>query len=154
MLCPAYQDHLLVFATPLGRPIDPSNLRRAWRGIVKGAGSGHVRFHDLRHTHATLLLRQGAHPNVVSERLGHASITIRLDIYSHVLPGIQAAAVAGLDELLSAAAIDAVCSGFATAEGAGQKRPPEGPSLNLNRGWAMRDSNPRPSRCKRDALAD
>jgi integrase len=51
-----------------------------------------IRFHDLRHTHATLLLKQGVHPKVVQERLGHSSITVTLDLYSHVLPNIQKAA--------------------------------------------------------------
>jgi integrase len=98
---PAYQDHGLVFATPLGTPIDPSNLRRAWARIVKAAGLDHLRFHDLRHAHATLMLQQGTHPKVVSERLGHSGIGITLDIYSHVLPGIQAQAAAQLDGLVN-----------------------------------------------------
>jgi integrase len=100
-LGPAYQDHGLVFATPLGMPIDPSNLRRAWGRIVKAAGLGHLRFHDLRHAHATLMLQQGVHPKVVSERLGHSGVGITLDIYSHVLPGLQAAAAAQLDSLVN-----------------------------------------------------
>jgi integrase len=96
----AYEDQDLVFATAIGRPIDPSNLRRAWRGIVKRAAIGHLRFHDLRHTHASMMLKQGVHLKVVSERLGHASIAITADTYSHVLPGLQAAAAAQFDGLL------------------------------------------------------
>lgn len=96
----AYQDSDLAFATPLGTPTDPDNLKRAWRRIVKVAGVGHVRFHDLRHAHATLLLQQGVHPKVVSERLGHVGVGITMDIYSHVLPGLQAEAVAKLDRLV------------------------------------------------------
>ena len=57
-----------------------------------------IRLHDLRHTHATLMLKQGVHPKVVSERLGHSSVAITLDTYSHVLPGIQAAAARRFDE--------------------------------------------------------
>ncbi len=57
-----------------------------------------MRLHDLRHTHATLMLSQGVHPKVVSERLGHSSVAITLDTYSHVLPGIQAAAARHFDE--------------------------------------------------------
>jgi len=98
------QDDGLVFTTPLGTPIDPSNLRRTWLGILKGAGLGHLRFHDLRHAHATLMLRQGIHPKIVSERLGHSGVGITLDTYSHVLPGLQAEAAAQLDRLFSAAA--------------------------------------------------
>jgi integrase len=100
-LGPAYQDSGLVFATVLGTPIDPSNLRRAWLGIVRTAGLDHMRFHDLRHAHATLLLQQGVHPKVVSERLGHSGVGITLDTYSHVLPDLQAQAAAQLDALLT-----------------------------------------------------
>jgi integrase len=56
--------------------------------------------HDLRHAHASLLLKQGTHPKIVSERLGHSGVGITLDIYSHVLPGLEAEAVGRLDELL------------------------------------------------------
>ena len=56
-----------------------------------------VRFHDLRHTHATQLLKQGVHPKIVSERLGHSNIAITLDTYSHVLPGMQEEAIAIFD---------------------------------------------------------
>ena len=59
-----------------------------------------VRLHDLRHTHASLLLKQGVHPKVVQERLGHSSISITLDTYSHVAPGLQEAAAAGFDAIL------------------------------------------------------
>ena len=97
---PAYQDVGLVFATGIGTPIEPGNLLRAWAKIVKTAGVGKVRIHDLRHAHASLMLRQGVHPKIVSERLGHASIAITLDTYSHVVPGLQAAAAAQLDALL------------------------------------------------------
>ena len=62
-----------------------------------------MRFHDLRHAHATLMLLQGVHPKVVSERLGHASVGITLDTYSHVLPTMQTEAVRAFDELFPAA---------------------------------------------------
>jgi integrase len=61
------------------------------------------RFHDLRHTHATQLLRQGVHPKIVSERLGHSNIGITLDTYSHVLPGMQEDAAKLLNAAISAA---------------------------------------------------
>jgi integrase len=61
-----------------------------------------LRIHDLRHAHASLMLAQGTHPKVVSERLGHATVGITLDIYSHVLPGLQREAAERLDELLVA----------------------------------------------------
>jgi integrase len=97
----AYADHGLVFQTAVGTPVHPANLRRSWRRIVKRAGIGHLRFHDLRHCHASLLLKQGTHLKVVSERLGHASIAITADLYSHVAPGLQAEAAARFDELLN-----------------------------------------------------
>ena len=97
----AYNDQNLVFTTPLGTPIDPSNLRRAWELVVEQAGIGHVRFHDLRHAHATLLLREGVHPKVVSERLGHSGVGITLDTYSHVLPNLQADAAERLERVLA-----------------------------------------------------
>jgi integrase len=97
------QDDGLVFTTPLGTPINPSNLRRTWLRIVNRAGLNHLRFHDLRHAHASLMLQQGIHPKVVSERLGHSGVGITLDIYSHVLPGLQAEAAAQLDRLFGTA---------------------------------------------------
>lgn len=97
---PAYQDRDLVFANALGTPVEPGNLARTWRRVLAAAGVGHVRWHDLRHAHATLMLSAGVHPKIVSERLGHASIGITLDTYSHVLPGMQATAAAQLDALL------------------------------------------------------
>ncbi len=102
LLGPNYQDNGLVFVTSLGTPIEPSNLRRAWLKILAKSGLSHLRFHDLRHAHATLMLRQGVHPKVVSERLGHASVNITLDTYSHVLPNLQAQAAEQLDALFTA----------------------------------------------------
>ena len=62
-----------------------------------------LRFHDLRHTHATQLLKQGVHPKIVSERLGHTKIAITLDLYSHVMPGMQEDAALQLDAVLQGA---------------------------------------------------
>ena len=98
---PAYKDQGLVFATALGTPIFHSNLRRAFQRLLISADIGRLRFHDLRHTHASLLLARGVHPKIVSERLGHASISITLDTYSHVLPGLQEDAVRDLDAWLA-----------------------------------------------------
>lgn len=97
----AYKDLGLVFTTALGTPIGANNLRRAFRRIVARAEVGPLRFHDLRHAHATLLLARGVHPKVVSERLGHASIAITLDTYSHVLPSLQEEATRDLDAWLA-----------------------------------------------------
>ncbi len=96
----AWTDLDLVFTTPLGTAIEPGTLARAWSRVLAVAGVGHVRWHDLRHAHATLMLQAGIHPKIVSERLGHASVAITLDTYSHVLPGLQASAAAALDALL------------------------------------------------------
>ncbi|NVM23772.1 MAG: tyrosine-type recombinase/integrase [Desulfobacterales bacterium] len=66
--------------------------------IARKAGLQGVRFHDVRHTHATLMLQQGIHPKIVQERLGHATIAVTLDTYSHVLPGMQEAAALRFEE--------------------------------------------------------
>jgi len=60
-----------------------------------------VRFHDLRHSHASQLLKQGIHPKIVQERLGHSSISVTLDTYSHVAPGLQRAAAERFDEMMN-----------------------------------------------------
>ncbi len=78
----------------------PQSVSGAFEGRVKRAGVPKIRFHDLRHTHASLLLATGTHPKVVQERLGHASITITLDIYSHVTPSMQEDAAAKLGALV------------------------------------------------------
>ena len=98
---PAYQEHALVFTSAVGEPTHPSNLRDAWKDIVFRAGVEGLRFHDLRHAHASLLLKQGVHPKIVSERLGHSSVGITLDIYSHVTPNLQAEAAKGFDRMLA-----------------------------------------------------
>lgn len=98
---PAYQDRGLVFATGLGTPIEPGNLRRSWLAITQRAGVPGLRIHDMRHASASFMLRAGVHPKVVSERLGHASVNITLDTYSHILPGLQAAAAEALDVVLA-----------------------------------------------------
>jgi integrase len=84
-----------------GGSIHPYALSSAWRRVIRKHGFPPVRFHDLRHAHATLMLLQGVHPKVVSERLGHANIGITLDIYSHVLPSMQSEAVQAFDDLFS-----------------------------------------------------
>jgi integrase len=84
-----------------GQPINPDSLSSAWRRFIRGNELPAIRFHDLRHSHATALLLQGVHPKIVSERLGHASIGITLDTYSHVLPTMQSDAVTAFDELFA-----------------------------------------------------
>lgn len=96
----AYSDRDLVFATPLGLPVDPSHVSKTFRRVLKRADLPMIRFHDLRHTHASLMLKAGVHPKIVSERLGHAAVGITLDTYSHVLPNLQEEAARKLDEQL------------------------------------------------------
>lgn len=93
----------LVFSHPDGSPLRPNGVTRAFRSLADSVGLDGVRFHDLRHAHATLMLRQGVHPKIVSERLGHSSVSITLDTYSHVLPGLQEAAARRFEEGLLAA---------------------------------------------------
>jgi integrase len=88
-----------VFIRPDGSPINPNAVTLAFKRIIKRAMLRSIRIHDLRHTHATLMLKAGVHPKVVSERLGHANIGITLDIYSHVLPGLQEAAAEKFDRI-------------------------------------------------------
>ena len=82
-----------VYCKPDGSHLDPDVVTRAFGRTARTAGFDGLRFHDLRHTHASLLLKEEVHPKVVSERLGHASIEITLNLYSHVLPTVQRNAV-------------------------------------------------------------
>lgn len=95
-----YQDHDLVFSNEDGSPINIDYLSREFGRLVKKLDIPYVRFHDLRHTHATLLLQQGEHPKIISERLGHSTISITMDIYSHVMPNMQKEATDKLDKFL------------------------------------------------------
>lgn len=96
-----YTDLDLIFATQTGGPLSLPNLtRRHFKPLLEAAGLPPMRLYDLRHTAATLLLAAGEHPKIVSERLGHATITLTLDTYSHVLPDMQAASAEKLEGLL------------------------------------------------------
>ena len=72
-----------------GSPIDPDRVSKEFPKLVRAEGLPHLTFHGLRHAHATLALSAGVNPKIVSERLGHSSISVTMDIYSHVLPGMQ-----------------------------------------------------------------
>jgi integrase len=97
-----YQNNNLVFANEIGSPLIRENItRRHFRPIIKAAGLPNIRLYDLRHTTATLLLVEGIHPKVVAERLGHSSIVLTMDIYSHVLPTMQKTATDALERMLS-----------------------------------------------------
>lgn len=85
-----YQSELdLVIATPTGSPYYHGHVTKKWNEIIERAGLPRIRIHDARHTHATLLLQQGVHPKIVQERLGHEDISVTLNLYSHVMPGMQ-----------------------------------------------------------------
>lgn len=92
-------DSELVFSA-LGKPLRPNTVSRAWSNLAIKAGVRVIRLHDARHTHASLMLKQGIHPKVVQERLGHSTISITLDTYSHVAPGLQDAAAKRFDDAL------------------------------------------------------
>lgn len=86
-----------------GSPLQPRSLTHEWTRLLDKTSLPRIRFHDLRHTHATQMLSAGVHPKVASERLGHSTIGITLDLYSHVMPGMQADAAEQVDAALQAA---------------------------------------------------
>lgn len=98
----AWEDNDLVFPNEIGRPLEASNLlRRSFVPLLTRSRVPRLRFHDLRHTAATLMLGRGIHPKIVSEMLGHSQISVTLDLYSHVTPTMQRDATAALDAVLS-----------------------------------------------------
>ena len=97
----AYLDNDLLFAGDLGGPIGPEKVtQRAFKPLLKRAGLPEIRFHDLRHTFATLLLTRGVHPTYVQRALGHASVKITLDRYSHWMPSMGRATAEAIDAAL------------------------------------------------------
>ncbi len=92
LAAPHWNDHDLVFPSEMGGVRSPGSVSVAFRRAVAKAGVPPIRLHDVRHTHATLLLRAGVNPKVVSERLGHSSVAFTLDTYAHVIPGMQSEA--------------------------------------------------------------
>jgi integrase len=86
-----------VAAQIVGSPLQPRSITHEWVRVLAAKKLPRIRFHDLRHAHATHLLASGVHPKIASERLGHSKVGITLDLYSHVMPGMQEDAVAKLD---------------------------------------------------------
>ena len=101
MLGITLKDDDLVFFNLEGKPLLPDTVSHAWTKLVKRTGLEGIRLHDARHSHASLMLKQGVHPKIVQERLGHATISTTLDLYSHVSPGLQQAAAESFDKLLN-----------------------------------------------------
>jgi integrase len=94
-----WRDPNLVFASTIGTPLDPSNLvSRSFKPLLRRAGLPIVRFHDLRHACATLLFSEGVPIKVVQEVLGHSSVSVTMDVYSHVLPDMQERAAAAMED--------------------------------------------------------
>jgi integrase len=98
---PDWVDQGLVFTTPIGTPLDYSNVRKDFRKVLKEAGLPMMRLHDLRHTCASLLLAQGVNPRVVMATLGHSQISLTLDTYSHVLPSVHKEAAQRMNDVLA-----------------------------------------------------
>ena len=96
-----WKENDMMFPSSRGTPMDPSNLYHNFKSLLKKANLPDIRFHDLRHTAATLMLQQGTHPKIVQERLGHSNISMTLDTYSHVLPGMQDEVAGKMDDLLT-----------------------------------------------------
>lgn len=96
---PPLTDDRLVFCDYDGKPYLPDSISHAWLKLSRRCGVN-IRFHDARHTHASLMLKQGVHPKIVQERLGHHSVEITLDTYSHVAPGLQQAAANRFDQVV------------------------------------------------------
>ena len=101
LIGPAWPDTDLVFPRMDGWPEKVDNLARRWRILCRRAGVDNLRFHDLRHTSATIALSTGVHPKIVQERLGHANISVTLDTYSHVLPSMQKDAAHQIADVMS-----------------------------------------------------
>ena len=95
-----WSDSGLVFTTETGAPLDGCNINRLFKAILRRAGLPAIRYHDLRHTAATLLLAQGVDPRTIMETLGHSQISLTLNTYAHVVPKLQREAAAKMDEIL------------------------------------------------------
>jgi integrase len=96
-----WQDHGLVFPSRVGTPLSHRNVVRSFKALLRRAGLPEtVRLYDLRHTCATLLLSRRVHPKYVQELLGHASIALTLDTYSHVLPGMDGGTASAMEDAL------------------------------------------------------
>jgi integrase len=97
----SWQESGLVFTTSVGTVVEPRNLSRTFEHLMEGSGVRRIRFHDLRHTCASLLLAQGVSPRVVMDVLGHSQLSITMDLYSHVMPSALRDAADAMDRALN-----------------------------------------------------
>ncbi|MGO9268100.1 MAG: site-specific integrase [Candidatus Binataceae bacterium] len=95
-----WKDTGLIFTTRKGGRLEPRNVDRSFKALLKRAGLSPSRFHDLRHTSASLLLAQSVHPRIVMEILGHSRIALTMDTYSHVMPSVMNEAAGKMDAIL------------------------------------------------------
>ncbi|WP_145038641.1 tyrosine-type recombinase/integrase [Paenibacillus sp. Y412MC10] len=94
-----YHNHDLVVCTNFGGPATTRSVYKAWERFIEKCKAPKITFHDLRHTHVSMLIKQGVHMKVISERLGHSSISVTMDIYGHLLPNMQEQAAELIDQL-------------------------------------------------------
>ena len=98
---PRWREAGLVFTSSVGTPLDARNLTRTFKAILRQVGLPAIRYHDLRHTAATLLLAQGVDPRTIMETLGHSQISLTLNTYTHVVPALQREAAVKMHEILT-----------------------------------------------------
>jgi integrase len=98
---PLWKESGLVFTTDIGTPIYPRNMLRHFKDKLQKAGLPDIRFHDLRHTTASLLLSENVHPKLVTELLGHSSVVVTLNRYSHVINPMNSVVSDALDEIVT-----------------------------------------------------
>jgi integrase len=106
----AWNDSGFVFTTTVGTPLDGPTVTHRFQKNLAKAGLPRMRFHDLRHTCATLLMAQGVHPRLVMDILGHSQISLTMNLYSHVIPAMQVEVAARMDEMLSPVAVKSAVS--------------------------------------------
>jgi integrase len=137
-----WQDHDLIFTTAIGTPIDPDHFSHDFSKLCQAAGLGHWHPHELRHSGASLMLAQGTPLHVVSEVLGHASITITKDVYGHLVEGDKRAAAESISQALKGGSSGAIGSQVGSQSGAGTAADDRKGAVTWR---ARRDSNPQPS---------
>lgn len=115
-----WTDSGFVFTTTIGTPLDGTTVTHRFQKSLANAVLPRMRFHDLRHTCATLLLAQGVHPRIVMDILGHSQISLTMNLYSHVIPTMQAEVADRIDEILNPLAVKSAVK--AEAEAAKRKR--------------------------------